>query len=429
MHAYDAPSIAVTRFVMKVVVTLNKLVVAACWGALFLLGTSSAHSQSLDEVLRMMAQNHPKLISARKEENSNRMDLETVERQRWPSITSVMRAQSGGGPTATVVLEQRYWGMGRVAHQVAKQQAAIEAAHWSLLDLQQDLTSQIVVAYIEVLHLRALASVANESIGAHQRLVEAIERRVQRNYSPEADLVLARSRLERAKFELLDINKKLQAAGLNLRNLSGGQQTVTVQALPDVTLKLHQYPTLGPAVQAAKNYAPRMHLLQTQIASSQADVKLREAQQWPDVVAGYQRIYNQTANHQGQWFVELQYQPGAGFSSQAQVASATAQVDNARENLRAFEHELATRVTSLYGDVALVNEQIPSGKALLQQLQDVATSFARQYQIGRKNWLDVLNALRERVQAQYTVIDLEHNLLAIQYKLLVATGDIQAHVR
>jgi adhesin transport system outer membrane protein len=51
----------------------------------------------------------------------------------------------------------------------------------------------------------------------------------------------------------------------------------------------------------------------------------------------------------------------------------------------------------------------------------------RQYQIGKKNWLDVLNAVRESSQAAYSAVDVSNNKDALQLRLMLLTGQLSAH--
>jgi adhesin transport system outer membrane protein len=48
----------------------------------------------------------------------------------------------------------------------------------------------------------------------------------------------------------------------------------------------------------------------------------------------------------------------------------------------------------------------------------------RQYQIARKNWLDVLNAQRERSQALYNLADTQTNIGALNVRLMLLTGQL-----
>jgi adhesin transport system outer membrane protein len=58
---------------------------------------------------------------------------------------------------------------------------------------------------------------------------------------------------------------------------------------------------------------------------------------------------------------------------------------------------------------------------LVTATEDVVASYLRQYQIGKKNWLDVLNALRESAQAHYSAVDVASSTQSLQLRLMLLT--------
>ena len=55
---------------------------------------------------------------------------------------------------------------------------------------------------------------------------------------------------------------------------------------------------------------------------------------------------------------------------------------------------------------------------------EVFESFARQYVIGRKTWIDVLNAVREAVQSDLALEDVRAQLQAARLRLRAYTGTL-----
>ena len=53
---------------------------------------------------------------------------------------------------------------------------------------------------------------------------------------------------------------------------------------------------------------------------------------------------------------------------------------------------------------------------------EVFDSYARQYVIGRKSWIDVLNAVRETMTARFTLADARSQAFAAGLRLQVQTA-------
>jgi adhesin transport system outer membrane protein len=61
---------------------------------------------------------------------------------------------------------------------------------------------------------------------------------------------------------------------------------------------------------------------------------------------------------------------------------------------------------------------------LVDATTSVIESYLRQYAVGKKSWLDVLNAQREATQARNTLVDFEVQYLTSIYRLRVLMNEI-----
>ena len=58
--------------------------------------------------------------------------------------------------------------------------------------------------------------------------------------------------------------------------------------------------------------------------------------------------------------------------------------------------------------------------------EKVLDSYQRQFQAGRKSWLDLLNAVRELAQNEYALADSRAAMAAAMYRLQIRSGqDVQ----
>ena len=123
----------------------------------------------------------------------------------------------------------------------------------------------------------------------------------------------------------------------------------------------------------------------------------------------------------------LQFQTGAGLSALSGIQAAVSKKDAAQQELQAYERNLESAVKSLNSEIEVLQSMVDPAQEILVGTTELVDSYLRQYQIGRKNWLDVLNALREKAQALYGLADVKYNLLQSQTKLLILSGQLQAN--
>jgi adhesin transport system outer membrane protein len=120
----------------------------------------------------------------------------------------------------------------------------------------------------------------------------------------------------------------------------------------------------------------------------------------------------------------LQFSPGPGLSVKSVAAAARARLETSVQNASVYERQLEQQVRTALADLAALAEQVEPARQLVSATDDVVASYLRQYQIGKKNWLDVLNALRESAQATYSAVDVASSTESLQLRLMLLTGQI-----
>jgi adhesin transport system outer membrane protein len=125
-------------------------------------------------------------------------------------------------------------------------------------------------------------------------------------------------------------------------------------------------------------------------------------------------------------FLGVEFKPGPGLSSLTAVQAAAARVEASEEAVVVHERQLAQQVRAAWLDLQAQTLQLEPSRAISSSTDEVVASYLRQYQVGRKTWLDVLNAQRETTQARYTLADLEAGIQAAHLRLLMLSGRIDA---
>ena len=68
--------------------------------------------------------------------------------------------------------------------------------------------------------------------------------------------------------------------------------------------------------------------------------------------------------------------------------------------------------------------QLSPTRQFVNSTEEVVNSYLRQYRVGKKSWLDVLNAQRELVQARQAEVEQESKLSMSFYKMQILVGDL-----
>jgi adhesin transport system outer membrane protein len=266
--------------------------------------------------------------------------------------------------------------------------------------------------------------VANENVREHQKLADLIGRRVKSEVSPMADDVLANARLQQAITERIQIQKAMDTARLSLEQWTG--LSVTRVNAPK-HLNYMPNPSVEALVQKTFDFSGQRNKLLHQVDSAMYQMDVVKSQALPSVVAGYQHVwgglYPNSFQHNSA-YVSLQFQPGAGLSALSNRNAAAMKQDAVKQELLTLERNLRNQVLSALADIDSAQTQLKPARTLLDGTTEVVASYLRQYQVGRRTWVEVLNAQREMTQAAYGLIDLQVALQQSQVRLMLLSGDI-----
>lgn len=390
-------------------------------------GVSSAQSASLAEVLRLSADTHPSVTSRRSEVDAAQKAVSGAEWGRFPAFGVASSATQSGDTIASAQLQQPLWAGGRITAEIDGAEARLKAAQARLTESQRDIMIKSASAYAEVLRTGKRLAAAESNVAEHTRLYDMIKRRVDSEVSPSIDETLAMARLQQAIAEKMQIESLLANAESALSQTIG-QQIKKAQLKPQEPLPV-SFGSVEQVRVAAIDTSPVLERLAADELGAEADIDSRRAAFWPKVSAKVERIFggkdsevvDRTRN-----LLVVEFQPGAGLSAMSGVEGAIARRDAARSTKEASRRDILEQVTSQWNEIISLRGQIRPLRDLDARSAEVVDSYIRQYSVGRKNWLDVLNAQRELTQARFSLADAEASLLLSTVKLNINTGLLTA---
>jgi adhesin transport system outer membrane protein len=384
-----------------------------------------AQQVRLSQLLELAKTRHPSILQARSQEQSAGFDLDAAKWGRYPSVYADARSDSAYAQS-TARVEQPIWAGGRIDGRIELGEANLRSAVASVRDAELNALTQVGSSFFEWLRLNARLQSAEQNVLEHKRLAQLIGRRVGSEISPPADSTLAQARLQQAITERLQIERQLENTYNTLVQWAG---PLPGQPVAPANIVYIRAPISQAVVDKAFQTSGQRQKLIAQIESADAQIRLAKAQGLPSVVAGYQYITSGplfNAPNRGRGYLGLQFQPGAGLSALAGIQSAAAKKQAAEQELQLLERNLEFQARTLYSDIDALQAQLPPAQELVQGTSELVESYLRQYQIGRKNWLDVLNAQREKTQADYNLADVRFGLRQAQTKLLLLTGELNS---
>ena len=376
----------------------------------------------MNQALSKALETHPLIHSRRGDYEASMSDLDAARWSRFPAISSAAQTALDGLDQTSAGVIQPIWSGGRLSGQVESALARSNMALADIDDARQIVLTDTANSFLELNRALIKEDIAQSNVVEHQRLFEIIQRRALAATSPDVDVQLADARLSYAKSQELQVTSSSEIARSQLEQLIGIEvKDIISPSEPKMTIDL-----LSELESSAIAYSPRLRQLRSKSENLKAEVKVASSVLYPQVSLGYERQFGQLlfAQEREQIFLSVEFQPGAGMSARALTSAANSRLIANQNEIEAAERELRRQVQIAWQEREAARNQLLPSRRLVSATKEVVESYLRQYTVGRKSWLDVLNAQREFVQAEFTLSDYRALLLNSSYRLQILSGSL-----
>lgn len=364
------------------------------------------------------------VISAWDNVRASHADLSAVRWQRFPSITTGISRYSAGPfsnyPTVSVNLPLVTFG--RIGSQIARgkalQLAAIASWRLKLLEI----AIQTEQAYFQIIVATRKLRILEEGVKEHFRLVESMSRRVAMSVSPHADLLLGQSRLQQIQSDLEGAKAQREIAMHNLAELlqGHGQSLGNVPLYDPKQLEIDW----SEATDEAVEYNPSREQALAQADAARDQAWAARASVFPelDIQYSYDPIYGSRVG------LAVKLQAAGGLSQFSQVTAAQSRFDAAMAAVRDIERQLRQTIEGQLVSNRTARVQASISGDVAVTAKEVSDSYERQFIAGHRSWLDVMNAIREDINARLTKTTVEVNAIDTATQLELGTGRWQPSI-
>lgn len=381
---------------------------------------SAASGDQFKDAIRSALGTHPQVRAAQAKLEASRFTLSSAEWGRYPSLQAEMSRNNSGDLIKRAQLSQPLWAGGRIDGEIDASGAKVLVATESVRESELSITDQMVTAGVDLAKARAQLARANESLAGYQKLLDAIERRADGGLGLQSDVTLARSRIAQARANAAQYEANERRANTRWLALTG--QSMPTLVIPETTAA--DSATLNELLEEAKAFSPAVQRLKAEAEAAGFDAEVTQASIWPQLSARAIRTWQTGTVHQNdtQYLAVLEYQPGAGIGVIDKARAAYSQRDAAMAQIDRSMRDVEEQIRLAYSDRIGFQSRIEALLIAATANAEAIDSFLRQYNIGKRSWLDVLNAQREWTESVLLAEETKYNALAAAYKLAVFSG-------
>jgi adhesin transport system outer membrane protein len=328
-------------------------------------------------------------------------------------------SRKAAGATLTQML---FDGFG-VKSEVARQQSRVDSSAARVAAAAEDIALRVVGAYLEILRRQESTEFAVSNLDSHQKIYEMIKLRSDSGVGRRADLDQADGRLALAKASLRTEQSSLKDAEIAYLRL--------LALRPNALKKPSVVPASLPATEAAAlEYAIENH---PALKTARADLEVAKAQNAVAKSALSPRLdFELGANHGEQTIngrsedlsalLRLRYNLYKGGADDAKIRETNHLINEANENLSRTRRQVEEGVSLAYNGFTSARERNVVLKQYVESSANAREAYSKQFSIGQRSLLDLLNAENEYFNSRLTYSTGLFSELAAQYRVLSGIG-------
>jgi len=280
---------------------------------------------------------------------------------------------------------------------------------------------------MEVFRQRELVGLAEKNVNDHLEILDKLEERQEAGAGSIADVDQTKARLARAYASLAETQAGLKSAEANYQRyvgkLAGEVEFFVVP--PGIVPG-----SLDEAVQQTAERNPKTLALDANIDEADRRIELSKSNFLPKVHAELSSSYedqvesSETYEHNNQAMMRLRWNIFNGHSDVADRKAAMARKLQAAGQ-RADQRDMVIEETrTTWAELESARKQVVSFGDALNYNQKTLDSYLKQFNVGQRTLLDVLDAHNEKFQSAGLMITAKTNEVIAAERLLALTGKL-----
>lgn len=329
---------------------------------------------------------------------------------------------------ASLTLSQMLYDGYATKSEVERSEALVNAAAGQVGDTSERTALRTVQVYLEVLRRQELQALTRENLAAHERTFEQIKLRSDSGVGRKADMEQAQARLALAQANQSAADANLREANINFIRVTG-QPPQTLEAAAGCDCKLFPA-SVDESVTAAYAGNPA---LQTAIANYNAALAQERGADAPfkprlDLELGASANDNLDGvdfrNNDAYAMARMRYNLYRGNADEARKRETHHQIDETLATIERTKRQIQESTRLSWNALETAKDRLPRLKAHADATALTRDAYAKQFSIGQRTLLDLLDSENELYTARSDYINGQYTERFAQYQLMADMGKL-----
>lgn len=332
--------------------------------------------------------------------------------------------------TAKVTLRQNLFEGFATMNDTKRLEHASMVRFYEMLDLSETAAFEATKAYIDVWRFRQLVGFAEESYATHRVLYDKIRERAESGVGRKVDLETAAGRLALAESNLLTETSNLHDVTARFQRVVGSLPPAEMEAPPAALLGKEFPKDRRSGITRSLDKSPALKAAFENILSAMRNVDVQKAGYMPRVDAYAEKLRDmdsqgyEGATKETTLGLTATWNLFRGFQDQSRVRKASEEKNSAKDLREKVCRDVRQNSSMAFNEFSSLTERLQYLDQHMLSTDKAREAFRRQFDIGQRTLLDVLDTENEYYTARRNYLNGEQDLMISQAKYQATAGNL-----
>ena len=301
---------------------------------------------------------------------------------------------------------------------------------YEMLDISETAALEASKAYIDVYRFRQLVAYAEENYAVHRVLYEKIKERAQSGVGRKVDLESAAGRLALSESNLLTETSNLHDVTARYQRIVGSLPPAEMEPPPSAALKKELPKDRVGSINRGFEKSPALKAAFENILSAMRNVEVQKAGYYPRIDAYAEKIHDTNSGgnfgdtNATTYGLTATWNLFRGFQDQSRERKAAEEKNSAKDTREKVCRDVRQNASMAFNDHLRLTEQLQYLDQHQLSTDKAREAFRRQFDIGQRTLLDVLDTENEYYTARRNYLNGESDLVIAHAKYQAASGNL-----
>jgi len=400
---------------------------------------------TLQESVSEVLDTNPVVVERLKNYRATRSNVDAAQSGYFPTIdlqTSIGREEDGVFAKSnnidrtgfnvlenSIILRQNLFeGFGTV-EKVNYEKMRTLAASYSYLEKANDISLQMINAYLDILRQFELTVNARENLNENRAIYEKVQTLYDGGLTTLSEVEKIKTTVSLAESNLLEEKNQLREARYKFRRILGRNVEVDEMNIPEFNLPMPS--SLEEASSYALEYNPSLQVSRYNIKGAQSLYKQTKKNYYPTLDLELSENYNDYSLDKNSRLEDEEYFRGMlvlrynlyrGGSDRAAVQSNISKINQEVARQQDLRRQVIEGLSLSWSAYDLSKKQIPVLDDYYTHATRTLKLYIDEYSLGKRSLLDLLAAQNDVARSNAQSINANYKLVYAQYRILDAMG-------